>query len=159
MASEAKNDIAVRPATRDDIDFVARVLLFANLEQHEKREGWNEAAFLEGARAGTDDEVQGKVKDSTTYVVLFQGERVGRLRVVRTGEQLEIAGIQLLPEYQNRGIGSAVIESLIQEGKTQNVPVVLEVGKDNPNAKRLYLRLGFEQLSENHDRFLMGIRD
>ena len=36
-----KKDVTVRPATRDDIDFIARVLLLANIERHEKEEGWN----------------------------------------------------------------------------------------------------------------------
>ena len=39
----------------------------------------------------------GGLEHSTTYVIEIQGERAGRLRVVRTPEFVEIAGIQLLP--------------------------------------------------------------
>jgi ribosomal protein S18 acetylase RimI-like enzyme len=91
-------------------------------------------------------------------VIEFDGQRVGRLRVVRTAGQIEIAGIQVLPGYQSRGIGTAVITPLLQEGQTKALPVVLQVEKDNPDAKRLYLRLGFEQDGETHDTLWMRAR-
>jgi predicted GNAT family acetyltransferase len=76
---------------------------------------------------------------------------------VRTAEQIEIAGIQVLPDYQGRGIGTAVITALTQEGAVKGLPTMLEVEKDNPDAKRLYLRLGFEQQGETHDTFRMTV--
>jgi len=157
MALGQKSVIIVRPATQDDIDFVANVLLLADIERNQKKQGWNEKAFLKQAKTTTEDEVQENVKDSTTYVIESDGDRVGRLRVIRTSEQLKIAGIQVLPSYQRKRIGTAVIESLIQEGKTKGLPVVLDVAKDNPNAKRLYLWLGFEQCGESDDHFWMTI--
>ena len=85
------------------------------------------------------------------------GDRVGRLRVIQTSEQLENIGIQILPSYQHKRIGTAVIESLIQEGKTKGLPVMLDVAKDSLNAKRLYLSLGFKQCGESDDHFWMTI--
>ena len=99
--------------------------------------------------------MQGKLNGSTTYVIEADGERVSRLRVVWTGDQIEIAGIQVLPDYQNRGIGTAVITGLIHEGTVKGLPTLLEVEKDNLHARRLHLRLGFEQQGETHDTFRM----
>ena len=50
----------------------------------------------------------------------------------------------------------AVIESLLHEGQARHLPVTLEVEKDNPHAKRLYLRLGFVMTGEKGDRFCMA---
>jgi ribosomal protein S18 acetylase RimI-like enzyme len=159
MASRPHDHVSVRPATTGDIDFLAQVVLLANVERYQKAADWNAAVFLAEARARTADEVDGNVDDSTTYVIEADGERVGRLRIVRTGERLEIAGIQVLPAYQRRGIGTLVITSHMHEGKTRGVPVVLEVEKDNPDARRLYLRLGFVQRDDRGDRFLMIVPD
>src|SRR5262249_34080406 len=83
-------------------------------------------------RLSTRDEVQGKIEDSTTYVIASEGKDVGRIRVVRTERHVLIAGIQILPEHQNKGIGSGVIQSLLHEGRARHIPVTLEVEKDNP---------------------------
>jgi ribosomal protein S18 acetylase RimI-like enzyme len=83
---------------------------------------------------------------------------VGRLRVVRTADQLFIGGIQLLPDYQRRGIGTSLVTTLIQEGLSRGVPVALEVEKDNPDAERLYRRLGFERYGETDDAFRMRVQ-
>lgn len=53
------------------------------------------------------------------------------------------------PCQQGKGIGTAIIGFLIQEfaGKQQEVLGLL-VDKSNPGAKRLYLKAGFEMVSE-----------
>jgi ribosomal protein S18 acetylase RimI-like enzyme len=157
MESRLNHRVAVRPATTDDIEFMIQLFLLLAVQRNPNREGLDVEAIVQGTRQATLEQVQGKLKDSTTYVIESDGERVGRLRVVRTAEQLEIAGIQVLPDYQSRGIGTAVITALMQEGTAKDVPTVLEVEKDNPDAKRLYLRLGFEQQGETQDTFRMTV--
>jgi GNAT superfamily N-acetyltransferase len=76
-------------------------------------------AMLQDAREATRNQVQGKVAHSTTYVIVSEGERVGRLRVVRPAQHIEIAGLQVLPTHQRRGIGTAVIRAILDEGTTQ----------------------------------------
>ena len=147
--------VTVRPATHKDMGFLVRVLLLANIERCQKQKGWNAEESLESVRFSTTDELQGRTQDSTTYVIAADGEDVGRLRVVRTGSHLLIAGIQILPDHQRKGIGATVIRSLLHEGQAAHLPVTLEVEQDNTNAKRLYLRLGFVVTGERGDRFCM----
>jgi len=53
------------------------------------------------------------------------------------------------PHYQRKGIGSKVFQFLIDEYVCKrNETLGLLVDKDNPNAKKLYLKLGFEIVSE-----------
>lgn len=135
---------------------MVQLFLSLALQRNPNGEGVNVEAIVQGTREATLEQVQGMINDSTTYVITFDGQKAGRLRVVRTPEQIEIAGIQVLPDQQRRGIGTAVITTLMQEGRKKDLPVVLQVEKDNPEARRLYLRLGFEQQGETPETFWMS---
>ena len=86
-------------------------------------------------RAGRRDPAPG-LEHSTTYVIEIQGERAGRLRVVRTREFVEVAGIQLLPAHQGHGIGTHLIEQLVVEAHQAGLPARAAVQPDNPRAPR-----------------------
>ena len=47
------------------------------------------------------------------------------------------------PDYQNKGIGSAVIKDYIKLAKKDNKKIIIKTYKDNP-AQNLYKRLGFK---------------
>jgi len=52
--------------------------------------------------------------------------------------------LQLLPELQNRGIGTAVVETVIEQGASCGLPIALSVVPANLRAQLFYERLGFE---------------
>lgn len=55
----------------------------------------------------------------------------------------------VLPSQQGRGIGSELLQFLIDEFVTKNEQKLgLLVDKENPGAKKLYLKLGFEVVGE-----------
>jgi ribosomal protein S18 acetylase RimI-like enzyme len=62
--------------------------------------------------------------------------------------------ICIVPEHQNRGIGTEVIRSVIAEADAQKIPLYLNVLKVNP-ARRLYERLGFVVIEETKHHFRM----
>jgi len=59
--------------------------------------------------------------------------------------------IELLPEFQNMGIGKKIIKDLISKNK----PVNLQVLKQNP-AVRLYKELGFKITGETDLKYQMS---
>lgn len=60
-------------------------------------------------------------------------------------------GIALLPEYRGQGIGTALLEHLLEAAKTHYPAISLSVSPDNP-ALRLYRRMGFEIVGvRNHN--------
>jgi SAM-dependent methyltransferase len=129
----------VRPATAEDVGFLGDVsLAVATLPADFDEVEW---------RAGFSDWTLETLAD--TAVVELDGNRVGRLRIRRTPESIELCGIQLLPEVQNRGIGTAIIRGLQAEAATAAVPLELGVEKDNADARRLYDRLGFAKIGES----------
>lgn len=101
------------------------------------------------------EQARGEVADSITYVILLDDHKIGRLRVVRTTGGIEIAGLQVHPDWQGRGAGTAVINSILREGQRAGLPVELDVDQDNLGAQRLYARLGFERVGTTDQDYRM----
>src|SRR3569832_485468 len=75
-------------------------------------------------------------------IVTFQGDRVGRLYVARTANDLRIMDVSLVPSHRSRGVGTALMRGLLEEADRDGVVASLHVEPFNP-ALRLYERLGF----------------
>lgn len=66
-----------------------------------------------------------------------------------------IDSFAVLPNYQGNGLGARLIQSVINEQVQEKGKIVgLLVDKANPEAKKLYLKLGFEVVGE---KSLLGI--
>jgi ribosomal protein S18 acetylase RimI-like enzyme len=137
----------IRPAVAADVAFLADVTLAATRAQGRLPADFDEAAW----RAGFEEWSRESIADEATSlnVIELDGRRVGRLRVSRTPDSVELNGIQHHPDAQNRGIGTAVITALQSEAATRGVPLELHVERDNPDARRLYTRLGFTKTGED----------
>jgi GNAT superfamily N-acetyltransferase len=75
-------------------------------------------------------------------VILLDGQPVGRLYLHRRSDEIRIMDITLLPPYRKLGIGSYLLEEILKEGASRNLPVTIHVERFNP-ALHLYARLGF----------------
>ncbi len=62
--------------------------------------------------------------------------------------------IYVVPSMQRKGIGSGVIQALLQLGRQKSQPVTLAVMKINP-ARALYERLGFRTTHEDEYKVYM----
>ena len=87
-------------------------------------------------------------------VIIFEGKDAGFLDVAERETETVLISIRLLPEFQNKGIGTKVIRDILNKSHEKNKPVRLQVLKINP-AKTLYNRLGFEIFGETETHFLM----
>jgi ribosomal protein S18 acetylase RimI-like enzyme len=141
-------DYRIRPATVQDAGFLAEVVFEATRAQGRLPDGLDEQEWRAGYADWTREQLLGDLRDSTTSVIETGGKPAGRLRVVSTAGYLELAGIQLLPGFQRYGIGTAIIEDLKAQAVALGVPLDLGVEKDNPDARRLYERLGFVPVGE-----------
>jgi len=130
----------LRPATAADRDFVVEVNHAAMAPYLEATFGWGHdavSAYFEGdfdASGGQVIEV-----DGTCVGELLVDERPGELFLVR---------VALLPEWQGRGIGSAIVRMLVERAREQGSAIVLDVFKTNPRAAELYESLGFVRVGE-----------
>jgi ribosomal protein S18 acetylase RimI-like enzyme len=82
--------------------------------------------------------------DADFDVIEQDGHPIGRLTVDRTGPDLHLVEISLVPESRGRGVGGGLIGALqadVRGGRASRI--VLNVELTNLAAQRLYLRLGF----------------
>jgi len=145
----------LRVATVADVGFLADVVVEATRDQGRVPPDFDETEFRTGFADRTAKQMADPDGASTTYVIEVDGRQAGRLRVVRSQAEIELAGIQLLPGQQSRGIGTQIITDLLSEASNAGSTVTLSVEKDNPRAHTLYRRLGFAVAGETEKEFLM----
>jgi len=75
-------------------------------------------------------------------IVLLNGREIGRILVDRGENSILLVDIAILTEYRNAGIGSRLLQDLIEESAASGKPLQLHVLNASP-AVRLYERLGF----------------
>jgi len=76
-------------------------------------------------------------------IIELDGRPIGRIVVDRPGDRLYIVDQAVVPELRGRGIGTAIMRSLMDEAAALGLPVTLQVASSNDPSMRLYRRLGF----------------
>lgn len=92
-------------------------------------------------------------------IQIEEGEQlvdVGMLFMQERTEEIFLAAIEILPPYQRRGIGRAVLQGLMDKATRRGIPVALMVMKANPRARSLYHRLGFAITGETRTHYIMA---
>lgn len=141
----------LRPAELGDVEFLTDVSLEALRALREPSDDFDEDEWRCRFISWTEEQIRGEVPFNTTTVIEVGTERVGRVRVVRDGKRIELAGIQLVTHAQGHGIGTDIVEDLKSEGKRSGMPVELAVERDNHRARALYERLGFVKVGDDGD--------
>jgi N-acetylglutamate synthase-like GNAT family acetyltransferase len=93
-------------------------------------------------------------KDAEFLIVEHKGKPVGRIYLYRGEKDLRIVDISILSALRNRGIGSALLQSVLNVANLSGNTVSMHVEKFNP-AQNLYRRLGFCEIGENGPYWLM----
>lgn len=92
-------------------------------------------------------------------LIQVDGEAVGRLYVDRDQErfpgEIRLMEITVLPEHRGRGVGSQVLQDLMDEAREQGRMLTIHVERFN-RALSLYGRLGFRQLEDKGVYLLLG---
>jgi GNAT superfamily N-acetyltransferase len=76
-------------------------------------------------------------------IVMCDEGPIGYLAVRNKDEVMFLEKLYLLPAYQNRGVGAALVGGLIDEARAAGKPLQLHIVPVNVGAKRFYERLGF----------------
>ena len=79
---------------------------------------------------------------------------MGRLFLARNHHEIRVMDISLLPEHRGQGIGTALIDSLLDEARTTQRTVRMHVERTNP-VLRLCRRLGFLHAATRGGTWLM----
>ncbi|VAW54172.1 hypothetical protein MNBD_GAMMA07-1652 [hydrothermal vent metagenome] len=93
-------------------------------------------------------------KLNSTQIICENTQAIGRITLNEAPHERVIEAIHLVLHAQGKGIGSALLQQVIDEAKKHKKSVSLVVLKSNP-AVALYLRLGFKVVNETKERFSM----
>ena len=116
--------------------------------------GKEKNAFLQMQFKAQDRYYKETYPDAQYQIIQLGDKPVGRLYVYRRVNDIRIIDIALLPEFRKQGIGSTLLEGILEEGRNLNLPVTIHVERFNP-AMRLYERLGFRQMEDQGVYYLM----
>ncbi|WP_235938835.1 GNAT family N-acetyltransferase [Thalassotalea algicola] len=78
-----------------------------------------------------------------SFLIQVNGHTVGVIKLGIENAALHIRQFQILPNYQNHGIGKSVLEVCKKKAREKGISLTLNVLLENP-AKDLYLKNGFE---------------
>lgn len=140
-------EIESRPATEHDREFVHHVKWTTLRYAIEATWGWDEETVRRRGDA--------HFRPEETRILLEGGEPVGYLKVRREPDAIHLASIYLLPPWQSRGLGTSIVNGLIEEGARCGKPVRLRVLRANERARALYERLGFRVTETTETHHLM----
>ena len=143
---QSAEQIRFRPATENDTDFLYALHVATMKEYVDKTWGWDDT-FQESVFRKNYVPVE-------IQVITFTEKDMGMLSLEERGQDIFLRAIEIHPDYQGQGIGTAIIQKIIAEGALKMKPVFLHVLKVNP-AKRLYERLGFSVVNETSTHFQM----
>jgi ribosomal protein S18 acetylase RimI-like enzyme len=107
---------------------------------------WEEAVdVMEKAPLGKRDPEKLERAFASSYAVVYVFENdklIGFGRAISDGEyHSAIYDIVLLPEYQGKGIGSILMDTLLKQLKTKNIILFSVPGKEN-----FYRKIGFRKM-------------
>jgi [ribosomal protein S18]-alanine N-acetyltransferase len=128
QAAVAEEVIALRPATRADLERVAAI------EREAGHERWDAQAFA--AELGPER--------SRFWVAESAGEVVGFCVAWLVLDEAQLQNIGVAPREQRRGVGRALVARLVEEARRAGARWIdLEVREGNAAARALYGALGF----------------
>ncbi len=109
---------------------------------------------------GWDEDVQNnyheKSFDPNKYQIIQENEQdIGCISIEEHSKKYILSIIEITPDYQNKGIGSKLIQDLIDRGVQEKKIVELQVLKVNQRAFNLYKSLGFTVKDDNQTHYQM----
>jgi ribosomal protein S18 acetylase RimI-like enzyme len=144
------HDLRLRPYRSTDLPFLqalyattrADEMAFAPWPEEQK------AAFLRQQLGARETHYAAEFPAAANDIVTVAGRDAGRLLVDRSGGELRVVDIALLPDYRGQGIGTALMTRLMADAAELGVPVRLHADPHG-RARGLYLRLGFTSVSSD----------
>ena len=144
-------NLALRAAKPADRPFVESVYFETQRRIIEKLFSWRGDEI----KRTKFDEVY---SESETSIVDADGRDVGWMSVRQMLDgSLDLDALYLLPAARNKGLGTALIQQVIERAAAAGAPLTVSTAKINP-ARRLYERLGFVMTHESEFKVFMEYR-
>jgi ribosomal protein S18 acetylase RimI-like enzyme len=146
----ASQGFRLRPETDDDVPFLQR--LYASTRSAELAAApWSEdrkQAFVADQFHAQRLHYRSTMPDCRFDIVEHEEAPAGRLYLETGRTRLHVVDIALMPRWQGRGTGTAILRALQSASADAGKGVAIFVEKFNP-ALRLYRRLGFTEIADH----------
>jgi GNAT superfamily N-acetyltransferase len=137
------SDIALRRAVKRDWDFVAFVTETCMRNYVEQTWGqW---------RPDSPDDFNAGIHQ----IIRCSGDDIGCIAIVDEPAVVVLKTLYILPGHQNRGIGAALMQRIIERADASKKPIQLRVLRVNP-ARSFYERHGFVVTHSTAERHFMA---
>jgi GNAT superfamily N-acetyltransferase len=102
---------------------------------------------------GWDEDVQRGFHDKAWQeqrpdVITYDGKLIGTIATIESEDCIEVGQFFILPEYQNKGIGTYLLKSILVKADQLGRNVTLKFLKNN-RVKSLYVKNGFRLVDTN----------
>jgi len=140
---------SLKQANKNNLEFIFN-LKKSTLKAHiEKIWGW-------------DDEYQRQVLstefiEENNYMIYSDGVIIGVLEINETIDEFHIVELEIVPEYQRKGIGSAILQDIILRMNEKGKKIKLGCFTINTEALKLYEKNGFRKCDETSTHTLLEI--
>jgi ribosomal protein S18 acetylase RimI-like enzyme len=140
--------LSLRNAKTSDLEITYRIKTNSIKPYVEKIWTWN-------------DQIQKEIHEtdftaSDTKIIELNGKEVGYLVLKEKLNEIHLENLLIENEFQNSGIGKAVMEKIIERANSEKKLIRLHVFKINIKAQKFYENLGFKKNSETENH--IGIK-
>lgn len=144
QADLAASALGMRPANASDAPFLECLYRSTRVDllQLDASPGQAEALVAqqyEVLQAGTAEEFP----NAMHFVIEKTAERMGALIVDFGANEIRLIYLALLPALRGQGYGQQLLKGLQQAAARAQAPLAVTVWRSNPQARALYLSLGF----------------
>lgn len=133
--------ITLVPTTEADRKFFREVHHLAYRNVIEAMFGWDEQK--------QDHYADVDFNNRNPHIIQYKETPVGVIGWQEKDDHIWFGPIFVLPQFQNRGIGTFLVKQFMKDAATRNIPLRLQTLKMTERAKKLYERLGFTVLSSS----------
>ncbi len=151
--------ITLRDVTLEDRDFLREVYASTRADEM-AMVPWSEEqrrAFVDSQFKAQDFYYHERFPDAQYSVILHDGNPVGRIYILREEHEIRMLDITVLPQYRGQGIGTFLVDALLDEGKRTRKAVQIFVEPFNPS-RQIFERRGFSLVREEGMNMLLEWR-
>ena len=143
-----QNELSLRPVSESDIPWLVAL----------RQETMGNYLNLSGMSTSQQDLLNRVLFNfKETQIIQSHRKDIGMIKLVREESCWNLIQLQIVPAFQEKGIGTTLIKNLIAEARQADASVILSVLKKNP-VKSLYEKLGFQVIAEDEHSYKMQIK-
>lgn len=147
---ESPVSVSLRPVTPADREFL--VVVYGGTRAQELAQvDWTieqKVGFIRWQFEMQEQEYNQRYPEARYDVILVDGVPAGRMWVGVDDKQIRLLDIAIIPQFQNRGVGTQLLKQLMDEATQANKVLRHMVFMLNDNAFRFYERLGFVTIED-----------